>query len=359
MTHRIHNFCAGPCTLPLTVLEEARAELTDFQGCGMSVLEISHRSARFEALHEETLTLAQRLISAPDDFQALLLPGGAHQQFDMIPLNLLADGGSAAYIDSGVWADKALKEAERVGQAQAIWSGRDDGYTTLPDTLPALPADCRYLYLTSNETVNGIQYRSYPEAAAPLVIDASSDYYTRADIPWARSAIVYGGVQKNLAPAGLALVYVRRDLLTDHPRVPRFLTYAAHAAANSLYNTPPTWQIYMLHKVMQWIESKGGIIHFDRASQEKSALLYDYLDQSDYYTNSIAPQYRSRTNVVFRTRSDALDTRFWQEAEQNGLSGLKGHKIVGGLRASLYNALDIASVHALIDYMDAFAAANR
>ena len=359
MTHRIHNFCAGPCTLPLSVLEEARAELTDFQGSGMSVLEISHRSARFEALHNETLALAQRLIGAPDDFQALLLPGGAHQQFDMIPLNLLADGGSAAYINSGVWADKALKEAERVGNAQAIWSGRDGGYTALPDTLPALPADCRYLYLTSNETVNGIQYRSYPEAAAPLVIDASSDYYTRSDIPWARSAIVYGGVQKNLAPAGLALVYVRRDLLTDHPRVPRFLTYAAHAAANSLYNPPPTWQIYMLHKVMQWIESKGGIIHFDRASQEKSALLYDYLDRSDYYTNTIAPQYRSRTNIVFRTRSAELDTRFWQEAEKNGLSGLKGHKIVGGLRASLYNALDIASVHALIDYMDAFAAENR
>ena len=327
MTHRIHNFCAGPCTLPLTVLEEARAELTDFQGCGMSVMEISHRSARFEALHHETLALASRLIGAPDDFQALLLPGGAHQQFDMIPLNLLADGGSAAYIDSGVWADKALKEAERVGQAQAIWSGRDGGYSTLPDSLPALPADCRYLY------------------------------YTRA-IPWERCAIVYGGVQKNLAPAGLALVYVRRDLLTDHPRVPRFLTYAAHAAANSLYNTPPTWQIYLLHKVMQWIERAGGVIHFDRASQEKSALLYQYLDQSDYYSNTIAPQYRSRTNIVFRTRSAELDTRFWQEAEKNGLSGLKGHKIVGGLRASLYNALDISSVHALIDYMDAFAAEN-
>ena len=359
MTHRIHNFCAGPCTLPLTVLEEARAELTDFQGSGMSVLEISHRSARFEALHEETLALAQRLIGAPDDFQPLLLPGGAHQQFDMIPLNLLADGGSAAYINSGVWADKALHEAERVGDAREIWSGRDGGYTTLPDTLPALPADCRFLYLTSNETVNGIQFHHYPASPAPLVIDASSDYYTRSDIPWARSAIVYGGVQKNLAPAGIALVFVRRDLLEDHPRVPRFLTYAAHAAANSLYNTPPTWQIYMLHKVMQWIECEGGIAHFDRASQEKSALLYDYLDQSDYYTNRIAPQYRSRTNVVFRTRSDALDTRFWQEAEQNGLSGLKGHKIVGGIRASLYNALDIRAVHALIDYMDAFAAANR
>ena len=232
------------------------------------------------------------------------------------------------------------------------------GPCTLPDSLPALPADCRYLYLTSNETVNGIQYRNYPEAAAPLVIDASSDYYTRADIPWTRCAIVYGGVQKNLAPAGLALVYVRRDLLTDHPRVPRFLTYAAHAAANSLYNTPPTWQIYLLHKVMQWIERAGGVIHFDRASTEKSALLYAYLDQSDYYSNTIAPQYRSRTNIVFRTRSDELDTRFWKQADANGLAGLKGHKLVGGLRASLYNALDISSVRALIDFMDSFAAEN-
>ena len=162
MTHRIHNFCAGPCTLPLTVLEEARAELTDFQGCGMSVLEISHRSARFEALHHETLALASRLIGAPDDFQALFLPGGAHQQFDMIPLNLLADGGSAAYINSGIWAEKALKEAQRVGDAREIWTGRDSGFTTLPDALPPLSADCRYLYLTSNETISGVQYRDYP-----------------------------------------------------------------------------------------------------------------------------------------------------------------------------------------------------
>ena len=359
MSHRIHNFYAGPCTLPLSVLEEARAELTDFQGCGMSVMEISHRSARFEALHNETLALASRLIGAPDDFQPLLLAGGAHQQFVMIPLNLLADGGSAAYIDSGIWADKALKEAQRIGSAQAVWSGRDSGYTTLPDALPALPADSRYLYLTSNETVNGIQYRHYPESATPLVIDASSDYYTRDDIPWQRCLILYGGIQKNLAPSGLSLTFVRRDLLEDHPRVPKFLTYAAHAAANSLYNTPPTWQIYMLHKTLRWIENAGGVAHFNRASQEKSALLYHYIDQSDYYTNDIAPQYRSHTNVVFRTRSDELDTRFWKQADANGLAGLKGHKLVGGLRASLYNALDISSVRALIDFMDSFAAENR
>lgn len=357
MTHRIYNFTAGPCTLPLAVLESAQAELLDFQGCGMSVLEISHRSKRFEAVHEETLVLAQELIAAPADFQPLLLAGGAHQQFDMIPLNLLADGGSAAYINSGIWAEKALKEAQRVGDAREIWTGRDSGFTTLPDALPPLPADCRYLYLTSNETISGVQYRDYPTAAVPLVIDASSDYYTRA-IPWERCAIVYGGVQKNLAPAGLALVFVRRDLIKDHPRVPKFLTYAAHAAANSLFNTPPVWQIYMLNKVLHWIKDSGGIAHFEAESINKSGLLYDYIDRSNYYRNDVPPAYRSRTNVTFRTPSPELDTRFWQEAEPQGFAGLKGHKLLGGIRASIYNAMPITGVEALIDYMQTFAAKN-
>ena len=357
MTHRIYNFTAGPCTLPLAVLESAQAELLDFQGCGMSVLEISHRSKRFEAVHEETLALAQELIAAPADFQPLLLAGGAHQQFDMIPLNLLADGGSAAYINSGIWAEKALKEAQRVGDAREIWTGRDSGFTTLPDALPPLSADCRYLYLTSNETISGVQYRDYPTAAVPLVIDASSDYYTRT-IPWERCAIVYGGVQKNLAPAGLALVFVRRDLIKDHPRVPKFLTYAAHAAANSLFNTPPTWQIYMLNKVLHWIKDNGGIAHFEAESIAKSGLLYDYIDHSNYYQNDVPPAYRSRTNVTFRTPSPELDTRFWQEAESQGFAGLKGHKLLGGIRASIYNAMPIAGVEALIDYMQTFAAKN-
>ena len=357
MTHRIFNFTAGPCTLPLAVLEAAQAELLDFQGCGMSVLEISHRSKRFEAVHEETLALAQELIAAPADFQPLLLAGGAHQQFDMIPLNLLADGGSAAYINSGIWAEKALKEAQRVGDAREIWTGRDSGFTTLPDALPPLSADCRYLYLTSNETISGVQYRDYPTAAVPLVIDASSDYYTRT-IPWERCAIVYGGVQKNLAPAGLALVFVRRDLIKGHPRVPKFLTYAAHAAANSLFNTPPTWQIYMLNKVLHWITDSGGIAPFEAESINKSVLLYDYIDRSNYYRNDVPPAYRSRTNVTFRTPSPELDTRFWQEAESQGFAGLKGHKLLGGIRASIYNAMPIAGVEALIDYMQTFAAKN-
>ena len=355
MPHRIHNFCAGPCTLPLPVLQEAREELLDFQDSGMSVMEISHRSKRFEPLHEEALALAQELIGAPDDFFPFFLPGGAHQQFAMTAMNLLAEGGSAAYVNSGVWAEKALKEAQRIGQAQEIWSGRDNAFTTLPDTLPALPADTRYVHLTSNETIGGIQYREFPQTGAPLVIDASSDYYARS-LPWERCAIVYGGAQKNLAPSGIAVVFVRKDLIKDHPAIPRFFTYQAHRDANSLYNTPPTWQIYILGKVLRWMKTQGGVPHFERKSMEKSALLYDYLDQSAFYQNNIAPQYRSRTNVIFRTPTEALDTQFWQEAEQNGLSGLKGHRIVGGIRASLYNALDTESVHTLIAFMQQFAA---
>ena len=354
MPHRIHNFCAGPCTLPLSVLEEAREELLDFQGSGMSVMEISHRSKRFEPLHEEALALAQELIGTPDDFMPLFLPGGAHQQFVMTAMNLLADGGSAAFANSGVWAEKALKEAQRIGKAQEIWSGRENGFTTLPTQFAPPPSGSRYLHLTSNETIGGIQYRTFPESPLPLVIDASSDYYART-LPWERCAIVYGGAQKNLAPSGIAVVFVRRDLLKDHAGVPKFLTYKAHADANSLYNTPPTWQIYLLGKVLHWMKAQGGVTRFEEKSIEKSSLLYDYLDQSTFYRNDIAPEYRSRTNIIFRTPTETLDTRFWQEAEKAGLSGLKGHRIVGGLRASLYNALELESVHALTTFMDQFA----
>lgn len=355
MTHRIHNFCAGPCTLPLAVLREAQEEMLDFQGSGMSVMEISHRSRRFEPLHEEALALAQELIGAPDDFFPFFLPGGAHQQFVMTAMNLLADGGSAAFVNSGVWAEKAMKEAQRIGKAHEIWTGRESAFATLPDALPALPADTRYVHVTSNETIGGIQFRDFPQTSAPLVIDASSDYYARS-LPWERCAIVYGGAQKNLAPSGIAVVFVRKDLIKDHPAVPRFLTYKAHHDANSLYNTPPTWQIYLIGKILHWMKAQGGIARFEQKSIEKSSLLYDYLDQSGFYRNPIAPEYRSRTNVIFRTPSDELDTRFWQEAEQAGLSGLKGHRIVGGIRASLYNALETESVRALIAFMRQFAA---
>lgn len=355
MTHRIHNFGAGPCTLPLSVLQQAQAELLDFQGCGMSVMEISHRSKLFEPLHEETLALAAELLAMPEDFQCLLLPGGAHQQFCMIPLNLLTQGETAAYLDTGVWGKKAYDEAARIAQADIIWSGKESHYTSLPsDNHLRLDKPYRYLYLTSNETVNGIQFRQLPSADAPLVIDASSDYYSRP-INWQHCDIVYGGVQKNLAPSGLGLVFVRKTLLQEHSHINKFFSYQAHAKENSLYNTPPTWQIYMLNLVLKWMKAKGGVAHFAAQAAAKSAALYQAIDNSNFYRNDIAAEFRSQMNVVFKTPNEELDTLFWKTADKQGLHGLKGHRIVGGLRASLYNALEMSSVAALIDYMQDFA----
>lgn len=355
MTHRIHNFCAGPCTLPLPVLEAAQNELIDFAGSGMSIMEISHRSSAFMAIHEETLALAQKLIAAPAEFKPLLLPGGASAQFAMSAQNLLIEGGEAAIVNSGIWAGKALTEANRVATMRSIWDGKAKDYTTLPDPDALSPDNnYRYLHITSNETIGGIQWRDYPDVDIPLVIDASSDYYTRP-IPWSRCAVVYGGVQKNLAPSGLALVFVHEDLLIDHPELPKFACYKTHADANSLYNTPPTWQIYILNKVLHWLKEQGGIEHFANQAAEKSAKLYAAIDNSDYYYNPINPAYRSQTNIVFRTPSEADDKTFIAEAEAAGLSGLKGHRSVGGLRASLYNALSMDSVDALIGFMNQFA----
>lgn len=352
MSHRIYNFCAGPCTLPLSVLEQVQAELLDFQGSGMSVMEISHRSKLFEPIHFEALALAKELIGAPDDFEALLLPAGAHQQFVMVAQNLLADGGKGAYVNSGVWGEKAYKEALRIGEAYEIWTGAENAFTTLPQTLEA-QENTAYVHVTSNETIGGIQFREFPKVNADLVIDCSSDYYARF-IPWERTAIVYGGVQKNLAPSGLALVFVRKDLLKDHKALPKFMTYKAHADTQSLYNTPPTFQIYILGLVLKWMKEKGGVKYFEEQSIEKSQFLYDFIDKSAFYNNSIRPEFRSRTNVIFRTPSDDLDTLFYKEAEKNGLSGLKGHRIVGGIRASIYNAMEKDGVQALLNFMKDF-----
>lgn len=353
MSERIHNFCAGPCTLPTSVLREVQEELLDFQGCGMSVMEISHRSKRFEAVHFETLELAGRLLGMPKSHKALLLQGGAHQQFAMIAMNLLANGGRAAYVNSGVWAKKALQEAKRIGDAYELWSGEADGFTTLPQSALPVAADTRYAYVCSNETVNGVQFHDLPAIDAPLVVDYSSDYYARS-VDWARVILAYGGVQKNLAPSGLALVFVHESLLVEHASLPKFFTYKAHADADSLYNTPPTFQIYVLGKMLKWIEAQGGVAAMEAQSERRSQALYAAIDQSAFYQNSIAPAFRSRTNVVFKTPNEELDTLFWKEAEKQGINGLKGHKLVGGLRASLYNGLEERSIQALLDFMAEF-----
>ena len=354
MTNRIHNFCAGPCTLPLSVLQKAQEELLDFNGYGMSVMEISHRSKMFEPLHYETLDLAAELISLPDNFQTLLLPGGASMQFVMTAAHLLAEGGEAALVDSGHWAQRAGIEANRIGKMTTVWSGKETNYQTLPKSEEIiLDKDYKYLHLTSNETIGGIEFRELPTVKTPLVVDASSNFYCN-EIPWDKCLIVYGGTQKNLAPSGLGLVFVRKDLLVEHPNISKFLTYKIHADNSSLYNTPPTFQIYILNMVLKWMKEKGGIAYFHEFSKQKSQKLYDFIDSSDFYKNEIKPEFRSTTNVVFKTPSEELDTAFWQGAEKAGLSGLKGHRVVGGIRASLYNALEMNAVEDLISYMKQF-----
>ncbi len=352
--HRIDNFCAGPCTLPKSVLTTAQAELLNYRQSGMSIMEISHRSKLFEPIHFKTLQLARKVIAAPDEFAVLLLTGGASQQFAMSAMNLLQNNNRGAIINSGVWADKALEEARRVGEMVEIWQGSSTNFTSLPDLTDfSIPEGTRYLHITSNETINGLQFHQLPDVSVPLVIDASSDYYARP-IPWERCDIVYGGTQKNLAPAGLTIVFVRRSLLKEHPHLPKYFNYKTHADSDSLYNTPPTWQIYLLGLSLEWIQSQGGIEHFSQMAEQRSALLYQAIDASSFYQNTIPAAYRSKMNVVFRTPSEALDTLFWQSAEKQGLSGLKGHRIVGGIRASLYNALSLDSVKRLIHFMQTF-----
>lgn len=360
MTPRIFNFSAGPCTLPLEVLEEAQAELLDYHGMGMSIMEISHRTRFFEPVLYETLDLAKRLIGAPECFTPLLLSGGASVQFAMSAMHLLDENDEAAIINSGVWANKAWLEGNRIAIMHNIWNGADHQFLTLPnDEALTIPKNARYLHVTSNETVDGLQFPQLPKVDVPLVVDVSSDFYTRA-IDWDRCALVYGGVQKNLAPSGLSLAFIHQDFLPPkRKRLPNIFNYQEIAKMDSMYNTPPTWQIYMLNLGLKWLEKNGGIPHFHALANKRSAKLYQAIDSTDFYQNTIDKRYRSTMNVVFKTPSDALDTRFWQEAEQQGLYALKGHKLVGGIRASIYNALPDSAVDALIAFMTDFANENK
>lgn len=351
MTYRINNFSAGPCALPLSVLQIAQKNLLNFQNSGMSVMEISHRDPLFEEIHFKTLDLAGKILQMPDDFTPILLTGGAHQQFAMTAQNLLDQNSKAGFINSGIWSNKAFLEAKRVGNAQIIWQGNqnnlpDDDCFNLDDSFA-------YLHITSNETINGIQFQKIPFCNRKIVVDASSDYYTK-NIEWEKMAIVYGGVQKNLAPSGLSLVFVNKNYLNKNKDLPHFYNYHTHYKSQSLYNTPPTWQIYLLYLVFNWMIKKGGLDYFIEQTQKKSQLLYDFIDNSRFYNNFIKPKYRSKTNIVFTTNCPKLDQKFHQTARKKGFFGLKGHKLVQGLRASLYNAVNYQSVKDLIKFMMRF-----
>jgi phosphoserine aminotransferase len=357
---RVHNFCAGPCTLPVAVLEEVKSELLDFRGSGMSVIEMSHRSPEYDAVHEETLSLFRENYAVPDDFSILFLQGGATLQFATVPMNLLREGERAGYVRSGSWGKGALKDAAAWGEAYAAWDGEPFSYTRMPsdDELQIQPGT-RYLHVTSNETIEGIRMATFPEIDVPLVADMSSDYLSRP-IPWERFDLVYGGAQKNLGPAGLAVVVMQTALLDGSgPGLPSYLRFGAHADKNSLMNTPPMFAIYVTGKVLRWMRDQGGVEAMEERAARRSGAVYDAIAESGgFYRSPVEAAHRSQMNVVFRTPSDELDSEFLKAAEQEGLVNLKGHRSVGGIRASIYNAMTHEGVETLVGFMASFRDAN-
>jgi len=357
---RVHNFCAGPCTLPVSVLEEVRDELLDFGGTGMSIVEASHRADAYDAVHMGALADFRELASVPDEFTVLFLQGGASLQFGQVPMNLLAPGETAGYVNTGAWGGKALSEARLVADVYEAWSGADDGFTRMPRADEVQVRDAaRYVHLASNETIGGIRFSNFPELGLPLVADMSSDFLSRP-IDWDRFDLVYGGAQKNLGPAGLAVVVVRTDLLGRSSRdLVSYLDYRTHASADSMANTPPMFPIYVMGKVLTWMKASGGLGEFERRAARRADLVYGAIDNSDgWYRSPVDEASRSHMNIVFRLPDDDLEKRFVAEAATAGMVNLKGHRSVGGIRASVYNAMPIESVETLVGFMVDFRSAN-
>jgi phosphoserine aminotransferase len=352
---RIFNFCAGPATLPLPVLERARAELLDYRGLGMSVMEISHRSAAFDHLADATEACLRRLLSIPEDYAVLFLAGGATTQFAQVPLNLANTGCPGAYIVDGSWSKKAFAIAQRLGLAHLAANSEDSGFKTIPQKDEwDLEGDYAYLHYVSNETISGVQFQQPPESAVPLVSDMSSDILSRP-VDVEKFGVIYAGAQKNIGQAGIALVIVKKDLLQDLPPiVPDLQSWKIQYQQGSRLNTPPTYAWYMAGLVFDWIESAGGVERMAQLNQHKADTFYQYLDQSGFYRNDIPPQFRSHMNIPFQIVDESLHGRFIEEAEAAGLSSLKGHRSVGGMRASIYNAMPIEGIEALINFMQEF-----
>jgi phosphoserine aminotransferase len=357
-TARVHNFGAGPAVLPLPVLERVQSELLDHGGSGMSVMEMSHRSSTFERILEEAETDLRALLGLGGDHAVLFLQGGATLQFAMVPANLRPAGSSADYVVSGHWSKAAVKEGEKGGRARTCGSTEARGFDRVPAaTELELDPKAAYLHFTSNNTIYGTQWTREPEPlpGVPLVCDASSDVLSRP-LDMRRYGLLYAGAQKNLGPAGIALVVVRRDLLERTPAgLPALLDYRLMAEKRSLYNTPPTFTIYVVGLVLKWLREHGGLAAVAERNEAKAALLYGAIDGSGgFYRGHARPEDRSRMNVTFRLASEKLEKEFLGEATASGLSGLKGHRSVGGLRASLYNACSLESVRALVDVMAEF-----
>ena len=348
-----HNFSAGPAILPASVLEQAARATQDLNGSGLSILEISHRSKEFVEILEKANSLASELLNVPDQYAVLFLTGGASTQFFLSAMNLLPEGGKAAYLDTGSWSAKAIKEARLFGDIDVVASSKSDNYTHIPKDY-VVPEDASYLHFTSNNTIFGTQFHQWPETSIPLVCDMSSDIFSRS-IPVERFGLIYAGAQKNMGPAGTTLVIVRKDLLGKSGRVlPTMLNYETHIAKNSSFNTPPVLPIYVSMLTLQWLKEQGGVESIAQRNQDKADLLYQAIDRSPIFRGTTAREDRSLMNATFVLENDELNPLFLSDCSEAGIVGIKGHRSVGGFRASIYNAMPKESIQVLVDVMEAF-----
>ena len=356
---RVYNFAAGPSTLPIPVLEQAQKELLDYQGTGMSIIEMSHRGKPFMAVNDEANALLRELMNIPDNYSVLFVQGGATQQFAAVPLNLLKNG-KADYILTGNFAAKAYEEGTKYGDMAIAASSKEANYTYIPDMKDVKFRDgIDYVHTTYNNTIFGTRYTELPKTDATLVTDMSSCILSEV-VDVSKFGLIYAGAQKNIAPAGLTIVIVRKDLLGNaSPVCPIMLNYAIQDKNDSLYNTPPCFPIYMSMLVFRWLKNLGGVSAMQKINEEKAKLLYDFIDNSNFYTNKVAVKDRSLMNVPFVCATEELNAKFVAESSKAGLASLKGHKLVGGMRASIYNAMPIEGVKALIEFMKKFEMENK
>lgn len=357
---RVYNFSAGPSMLPVEVLEKAAAEMLDYNGCGQSVMEMSHRSKVYQGIIDEAEALLRELMNIPDNYKVMFLQGGASTQFAAIPLNFGNGTGKADYIVTGQWAKKALAEAKKYIDAKEVASSADKTFTYIPKTKAEdFRQDADYAYICMNNTIYGTVYKDIPDTGkVPLIADISSCFLSEP-LDVTKFAVVYGGAQKNVAPAGLTIVIAREDFLGNAKDItPTMLDYKIHADNGSMYNTPPCYTIYMCKLVLEWLKDLGGLEAMKARNEKKAKILYDYLDSSKMFRGTVVPEDRSLMNVPFVTDSDELNAKFIKEADAAGFVNLKGHRTVGGMRASIYNAMPVEGVEKLVEFMKAFEEAN-
>ena len=354
---RVHNFNAGPAILPESALAEASEAIKEFNGLGMSILEISHRSKDFQAVIDEATTHIKELMRLPDNYSVLLLQGGASTQFTMVPMNLLKSGETAGYVNTGTWSKKAIKEAKLFGNVQVLASSEESTFNYIPKGYD-IPDTLKYLHLTSNNTIYGTQYQNFPSSKVPVVVDMSSDIFSK-EMDYTQFDFIYAGAQKNLGPAGVTLVMINNDLLQDLEKpIPSMLDYRTHISNGSLYNTPPVFSIYMCMLTLRWLKNNGGLAAMEHRNREKADLLYNAIDASPLFKGTVAVEDRSIMNVNFIMENRELEPAFLQYAKERQCVGLAGHRSVGGFRASIYNALPLSSVAYLVELMDAFTKEN-